>query len=216
MQSLLISSKNNKNALNYIHKICLEEKIGEYDTSIIESEKQIGIKDVKLLQEKTLLKPFKSKQKIVTLNAEKGITIEAQNALLKVLEEPPNNTIIVLIVNSKNVALPTILSRCKIVELDSHDFFSEKELQEYEREFNNLIKLSLGERLILAQTLAKNKEQTLFYLEKIILGAREKMLKENDLKTLNIIKDVQKRYVELKSSNANLRLGLESLFISIL
>jgi len=215
MQSLLISSKNNKNALEYVEKICLKEKIGKFDQAVIESEKQIGIKDVKLFQEKTLLKPFKSKQKIVVLNAEKGITTEAQNSLLKVLEEPPANTIIILIVENKDIALATIRSRCKIIELNSQNSVSEEDIQKYEKEFKKFVSLTLGERLKLAEGLAKDKEQALIYLEKIILGAREKMLKENDLNTQSIVKDLQKRYIELKNSNANLRLGLESLFISI-
>lgn len=215
MHSILISSKNNKNALDYVNKICLDEKIGKFDQSVIESEKQIGIKDIKLLQEKTLLKPFESKQKIVTLNAEKGITIEAQNALLKILEEPPANTIIALIVENKDIVLATIRSRCKIIELNNQSSISEKELQEYGKEFKNFVSLTLGERLKLAETLAKDKEQALLYLEKIILGAREKMLRENDANVAVLIKILQKRYIELKNSNANLRLGLESLFISI-
>lgn len=215
MQSFLISSKNNKNALEYIQEVCLKEKIGKFDQVIIGSEKQIGIKDIKILQEKTLLKPFKSKQKIVALNAEEGITTEAQNALLKILEEPPANTIIILIVNNKNIVLPTILSRCKIIELNSQALYSEEKLRDYEIEFDKFIKLNWGERLKLAETLAKDKKQAIFYLEKIILGAREKMLNKHDLNIQKIIIDLQKRYIELKNSNANLRLGLESLFISI-
>lgn len=40
-----------------------------------------------------------------------NFNIEAQNALLKVLEEPPNNIKFILVAKSKNVILPTILSR---------------------------------------------------------------------------------------------------------
>ncbi|MFH1187178.1 MAG: hypothetical protein V1697_03340 [Candidatus Levyibacteriota bacterium] len=215
MQSILISSKNNKNALDYVEKICLKEKIGKLDIIIIESEKKVGIGDIRKLQEKILLKPFKSKQKIAVLNAEKGITIEAQNALLKLLEEPPANTIIVLIVPNKEVVLATILSRCTLVELNNQASYTKEEQYEYEKEFNKFIKLSLGERLKLAETLAKDKEQALVFLEKIILGAREKMLKDSNFTNREVIKIFQKRHIELKNSNTNLRLGLESLFISI-
>ncbi|HZJ18442.1 MAG TPA: hypothetical protein VFD45_02380 [Patescibacteria group bacterium] len=215
MQSILISSNKNQDALDYVKKLSLNEKIGEFDTLIIESEKQIGIKDIRILQEKTLLKPFKGKQKITILNAEKGITAEAQNALLKILEEPPANTIIALIIPSKELVLPTVLSRCKIIELNHKVSISIKEHEDYEKEFNKFIKFSQGEKLKLAESLAKDKEQALLYLQKIILGAREIMLKEKDLNSQKSIKLIQKRYIELKNSNANLRLGLESLFISI-
>lgn len=57
----------------------------------------------------------------------KKIQQEAQNALLKVLEEPPNNVFFTIVVPSKNVLLPTIISRLMI---ENH--FTPKERVKYE------------------------------------------------------------------------------------
>ncbi len=56
------------------------------------------------------------KPKILLLGA-KGYKVEAQNSLLKILEEPPRNIIFILIAPTKTVFLPTIRSRLLIEEL---------------------------------------------------------------------------------------------------
>ncbi len=56
------------------------------------------------------------KQKILVLGA-KGYRIETQNALLKILEEPPRNIVFILIAPTKTVFLPTIRSRMSLKEL---------------------------------------------------------------------------------------------------
>ena len=62
------------------------------------------------------IKPFQSKWKIYIMNEAEKMTTQAQNALLKTLEEPPEYVVIILLTTSKDAMLPTILSRC--VQLD--------------------------------------------------------------------------------------------------
>jgi len=56
------------------------------------------------------------KPKVLVLGA-KGYRVETQNALLKILEEPPNNIVFILIAPTKTVFLPTIRSRMALKEL---------------------------------------------------------------------------------------------------
>ncbi|HIP29428.1 MAG TPA: DNA polymerase III subunit delta' [Sulfurospirillum arcachonense] len=56
------------------------------------------------------------KPKILVLGA-KGYRVEAQNSLLKILEEPPRNIVFILIAPTKTVFLPTIRSRMGLQEL---------------------------------------------------------------------------------------------------
>jgi len=113
----------------YPFDFCLKNNIDKLDISFIESEKAVGIAQVRDFQKRIFLKPFKSKQKAVILSTQNTITTEAQNALLKVLEEPPDNTILLLICESSEDFLPTIISRCKIITLDKEP--SEINLKEY-------------------------------------------------------------------------------------
>ena len=75
----------------------------------------IKIAQVRNIQSDILVKPYKS-YKIYVFNDAQKMTVEAQNALLKTLEEPPKYAIIILITNNKESLLDTIKSRCEIIK----------------------------------------------------------------------------------------------------
>lgn len=61
---------------------------------------------------------YEARQRVVILSDAGAMTPEASNALLKVLEEPPNRTVLVLTVAQKSDLLPTITSRCQHVRFN--------------------------------------------------------------------------------------------------
>ena len=214
MQSFLIIGKPISKAKDYAFDFCLKNKIDKIDITIIESEKAVGIAQVRDFQKRIFLKPFKSEQKAVILEAGNGLTLESQNALLKVLEEPPKNTIIMLLVESDESVLPTILSRCKIILLDK-DNTQQKDLAECQKILLSLKKGGVGDKLRLAQDKSKTKEEALSFIEDLIL-AEENILQENpDKEFLSEIRLMQKTYTEIKSTNSNLRLAMENLVLKI-
>ena len=214
MQSFLVIGKPIDKAKNYAFDFCLKNKIDKIDITLIESEKAVGIAQVRDFQKRIFLKPFKSEQKAVILEAGNGLTLESQNALLKVLEEPPKNTIIMLLVESDESVLPTILSRCKIILLDK-DNTQQKDLAECQKILLSLKKGGVGDKLRLAQDKSKTKEEALSFIEDLIL-AEENILQENpDKEFLNEIRLMQKTYTEIKSTNSNLRLAMENLVLKI-
>ena len=75
----------------------------------------IKIAQIRKLQSDILVKPYKS-YKIYVIDEAQKMTVEAQNALLKTLEEPPKYAIIILITNNKESLLETIKSRCEIIK----------------------------------------------------------------------------------------------------
>ena len=214
MQSFLIIGKPISKAKDYAFDFFLKNKIDKIDITIIESEKAVGIAQVRDFQKRIFLKPFKSEQKAVILEAGNGLTLESQNALLKVLEEPPKNTIIMLLVESDESVLPTILSRCKIILLDK-DNTQQKDLAECQKILLSLKKGGVGDKLRLAQDKSKTKEEALSFIEDLIL-AEENILQENpDKEFLSEIRLMQKTYTEIKSTNSNLRLAMENLVLKI-
>lgn len=224
MHSFIVVSKNKEAALNYVKVECKKNQIDKFDVALFTFQKAIGIEDIRNCQKKIFLKPIKSKIKAIILEAYNGITTPAQNALLKLLEEPPANTIIYITTPNKNLMLPTILSRCKVVDLkDKEAQLSKEEIAQY---LNILISLSssgVGERLKLAQDVAKNKEEVIPWLEKMLVVARETLLEQikkdnNDLSIsqyLNILISFQKTHTVLKTTNVNPRLALENLFLDL-
>ncbi len=99
------------------------------DLEIIESEEgKIKIEQVRNLQGKILEKPIVSSKKIYIIKEADTMTKEAQNCLLKTLEEPPEYTVLILIATSESLILPTIKSRCMKINFDS---IEKQKLKEY-------------------------------------------------------------------------------------
>lgn len=78
----------------------------------IEKTGTIGIDQVKKLQMEMLFKPLNLEKQVGVISEAHNLTKEAQNALLKTLEEQPEQTIYILTVNNEKSLLPTIRSRC--------------------------------------------------------------------------------------------------------
>ena len=77
-------------------------------------KKTIGIDEIRELKKHIFQKPVKDKFKFVVIEQAEKLTQEAQNALLKIFEEPPGHAIIVLESTKKSQILPTIQSRAII------------------------------------------------------------------------------------------------------
>ncbi len=73
--------------------------------------KETGIDSVREIKKFLWQKPVNSKKRIVIINDADALTTEAQNAILKITEEPPEHSLIILIVNNTDNVLPPILSR---------------------------------------------------------------------------------------------------------
>lgn len=77
----------------------------------------IKIKQIRQIVGDTAKKPFESGYKVVIIENAEKMTHEAQDAFLKTLEEPPENTVFLLLAENHNLLLPTIVSRCQVYQL---------------------------------------------------------------------------------------------------
>ncbi|MFQ5684265.1 MAG: DNA polymerase III subunit delta' [Candidatus Binatia bacterium] len=85
------------------------------DVRVVElstGKKEISIQQVRDLQRELAFRPFSGRKKIVVLDSAPLMNTSAQNALLKTLEEPPGDSLLILIATSTGGLLPTLLSRC--------------------------------------------------------------------------------------------------------
>lgn len=222
MQSFLISSKDREEASKKADSLCSKNKIDKIDIDSINFEKSVGIEDVRVVQKKIYLKPIKSEAKAIILKAYNGLTIEAQNALLKILEEPPNNTIIVLLVETISQVLPTILSRCKNITIDDkREKFGELERDQIVEVLSSLATSGVGKKLRLAQDFGKSREESIIWLEKMIIILRKNIIEQINKDTafaknrIKILQKMQDTYTIIKTTNINQRFALENLFLSI-
>ncbi len=76
----------------------------------------IGIDQIRSVLTKANLKPYEAKKKVFVINDAHTMSQEASNAFLKTLEEPPSDTVFILISRSEDLLLPTIVSRCHVIK----------------------------------------------------------------------------------------------------
>ncbi len=90
------------------------------DVFFIKSEKKsLGVDEIREgIQKEIEIKPYKYKYKIFIVENADKMTIQAQNALLKTIEEPPAYGIIILISTNYKQFLPTIISRCSLIKFN--------------------------------------------------------------------------------------------------
>ena len=82
----------------------------------------IGVEDIRLQVNSDIqIKPYDSPYKIYIIDDAEKLTEQAQNALLKTIEEPPEYAIIILLISNISNILPTILSRCVQLNLKPVD-----------------------------------------------------------------------------------------------
>jgi DNA polymerase III subunit delta' len=74
--------------------------------------REIRVEQVRRLQERLALRPLESRHKMVLLLPAEAMNPQAQNAFLKTLEEPPPDTVLLLISAAPDRLLPTLRSRC--------------------------------------------------------------------------------------------------------
>lgn len=87
------------------------------DVRLIEPEKTtIGIDQVRELIDEVAFQPFEARYRLAVLDPADQMKIEAQNSLLKTLEEPASRTVIILITTNPYMLLETIRSRCRLLQ----------------------------------------------------------------------------------------------------
>ena len=78
----------------------------------------IGVDDVReQINDTIMIRPYSSYYKIYIVDEAEKMTVQAQNALLKTIEEPPSYAVILLLTTNQEAFLPTILSRCVQLKL---------------------------------------------------------------------------------------------------
>jgi hypothetical protein len=112
-QSILLVTQNPHEALQRHFNIDVTKP--GLDISILQSDKSIGIDDIKEAKRFAVSPPVMSAKKQIVIPESRRLTPEAQNALLKLLEEPPRYLQIILVTGNTHQLLETILSRCHVI-----------------------------------------------------------------------------------------------------
>jgi len=97
---------------------CLKIKNGRHpDVHIIDNgyASEIKIEEIRQLQQEINLKPYEAKLKVFIINDGHNLNPVSANAFLKTLEEPPKDSLIILVSDKPGLLFKTIISRCRII-----------------------------------------------------------------------------------------------------
>ncbi len=87
------------------------------DLHVINHEEDtIKREEIDALIESIYKKPYESERKIYIIKAAHEMTVQAANTFLKTLEEPPGDSVVILLTTNANLLLPTIVSRCQTIK----------------------------------------------------------------------------------------------------
>ncbi len=142
-------------------KLILQQEENAPDLTIIQPEEnKIKIEQIRAMQAKILEKPVLSSKKVYIIKEADTMTKEAQNCLLKTLEEPPSYIVIILIGKSEDRFLTTIKSRCAKIAFQP---IPQQELEtfiqkEYEIEATQLLLQMAGGSIQKALTISEKRE----------------------------------------------------------
>src|SRR3990167_1894818 len=129
-----------------------------------EGKKSIGIAEARKIGLFLREKPYAKKVKVAVVKEANLLTDEAQASLLKILEEPPDFALIVLLTDKEGSLLPTVVSRCQRTGLVPAAV-SDGELNTY-----NLFELTNEERFALAAKLAQQDKADIVDFVEGVLG----------------------------------------------
>ena len=116
----LQSEKGGVDPCNECHSCKQALSNNQPDIIYISHEKPntIGVEDIRTQINGDIdIKPYSSQRKIYIMNEGEKMTVQAQNALLKTLEEPPEYAVILILTTNVDELLPTILSRCVVLNM---------------------------------------------------------------------------------------------------
>lgn len=173
----------------------------------------IGIEEVKILQKEMMFSPFKEKVQIAyILDAEK-LTTQAQNSLLKTLEETSESTVYILVTDNEKTLLPTVLSRCLKLYTNVND------TEEKKNTYPEILDSSLVDSFQRIENISKEKVDTERFLSDLELYFQQDF--ERKLIDGNGIMGVERNLKEIAlaqkrvKANGNRRLILENLLLHL-
>ncbi len=189
------------------------EKKEHADLLIVEAEKDkksIGIDQIKQINQFSIKKPFSANKKICAIPHANSLTIQAQNALLKILEEHPSYLDIYLLAPNVSAVLPTILSRCKRIRINEQQ-------EVFSQQFSDVFDISIGQRLDLADEISAQTPEEIAETFKSWIQIIRKRLHQNQdaMAFAHNTKLIMKAKKDLETTNMNKKLIVEWLLVNL-
>lgn len=195
--------------------ICDKIDHSNHEDVIYVSAETGSIKDADIIsmQDRLKTKPFGERNIVIIENAD-TMTLRAQNRLLKTLEEPPGNSIIILLSENMENLAQTILSRCVKYRInyfgsDSYDFMMEKA--------RTIAELSLNRKPFYRtkneiEDIFRDDERIAAFLDSLQVVYRDMLLTENNKISLYKDEDIIKNIYAVESARKSIKKGVSAAY----
>lgn len=211
MHAYLVTGKTLLARRQKAEEIFSQNRVGE-KILLARPQNRHQIEEIRQLRRRLSLKVPAGATRGVLIEEAQLLTTEAGNALLKTLEEPPGNTLIVLLAPNVQVVLPTIASRCLNLDLGPGIQEISKDEKETGRAlFEKLIRGGVGEKLELVEEIHGRQEGLIFLTGQIQAG-REVLLARPSRALAELLENLEKTRQDLES-NVNPRLAIADLLL---
>lgn len=196
----------------YIENLKKELYIKPYNVLVFDTRLKIAdAREIKVFFSK--LGTEREKHLVVLFD---GATLDAQNALLKTLEEIPNHAYICWLAESEHDVLPTILSRCTIVMLEQELMeITNTRMEQYIQHITENSIISYATALLLGEQIQTLDDYSLFI--QTFESVLKKQIYENQIispVSIEILEKVSSFYPVIESNNVNPRLIIEAILLS--
>lgn len=196
-------------------------EIGDFDILRIatgEEKKEISINQIRAAKRHLNLSPFSGLYKLAIINEAEKMNSEAANALLKMLEEPHQNTILILITSEPESLPKTIVSRLQEIRFQPISLNGVAK-QFIDKKYTDLLQKPLNDIFKEMEKISKGEDEIFPLLDSWMFWFREKMIEQTKTETKSrfseIIKEIKKTKNLISSTNVNQRLALENLVLCI-
>lgn len=152
-------------------------------------------------------KPLKSPKKTLIIPDGENLTDEAQNAILKISEDPPEHTLIILIVRNPEVLLPTLRSRFQKIFIQAHNTnirMNTNDTNSANKISQEFLKSSVAQRKEIIKQVIENEMELANFVRGLIFE-----LSRDKIKNWKAIKELLGRWSVMNQYNTNKKLQLE-------
>lgn len=226
---IIIRTNKSKSSLDFVVDWLNENTKSKLSTSSIQNQTNIAlinregesikIKTVRDIKEQLAFAAYQANltRFVVFLDAHL-LTIPAQNALLKTIEEPPENTQILFVTSMPEKLLETIRSRCQLATFGYSKTPELKDNSKIQMLYLDIISASMGQRIIYASNFKEREEalqvcnQLVRYLHSELKNNESKLLKKHIVKNISRILET----INQLEHNVNVLLALENCFFELI
>lgn len=211
MHAYIIAGGTTKRRSEHIKTLLVARSVSHFDViAITPDPTSISVESIRSVIVRVSIHPVASPYHAIIIHDAHAMTLEAQNAFLKTLEEPPGDALIILETGMPDALLPTILSRCHLVNLGDDSSYTNEQLSACLQTIDSIMKASSGKRLQIIDTLAKTRDDTLVFVNLAIEALHPKLPSNNVTKLLRSLLTARTHIL----GNITPKLALDAAFLS--